>query len=230
MKNIKIIFGMTCLMAFMFSCQETEEIVPARQMDVRAMHQPENLNAKITGTDEWGFNLNAQHYKGYLINVFMSDPLFKDMPHYHYPPYQGEGIEYWNELLSQFDYFQFMMPPFLLDCELQMKWNNDLLSKDGIYPETWVNSNAWIVFKYSMGEGSERWTQMRKLIASKSTDYIEGERWYNMDGEEIGRTSFYWPDLILIQVENTGYNPYVPDWFYPEYHAPNGNGLGKVIN
>jgi len=70
--------------------------------------------------------------------------------------------------------------------------------------------------------------QIRKLVAIRSTDYLQGGRWFNQAGEEIGMMSFYWPNqLIIVQVINEGENPYIPTAMPSDYTAPNGHGWGK---
>ncbi len=182
---------------------------------------------KLIGFDEWGFNFNAQLFDNYLINVMFGDPKFAGMPHYRQMIYQGEGEEFWDEVINNYPYFVNFMPPDLLDCQMKMKWNEDLLSKSGIYPESWVDSEAWIVFHYKMNTEFQKWTQIRTLVARQSTDYLEGDRWYDKDGNEIGKKSYYWNDLIIIRVINNGDNPFVPDVMPDDYIRPKGEVMGK---
>jgi hypothetical protein len=106
---------------------------------------------------------------------------------------------------------------------LVMHWNEALISREAVYNRPWFNSNAFITFHYSGGEGDTRWSQFQKMVAAKETDnFLEG-KWYNEHEEEIGIESGY-VDLVLISVTNTGV---IPNDFYDEYHNPLSSGLGK---
>ena len=96
------------------------------------------------GFDEWGFNWNAQQFNGYLINMLLGDTSFEGWPHFKQHVYQGEGMEFWDMLVTSYDYWIYMMPVELLDTKLNAHWNTGLISKDGVYPVTWVNSDGWI--------------------------------------------------------------------------------------
>lgn len=233
MKALILTLSMT--MIFFFACNE-DSISPEipfedENVTVSTDGKLADENARMTGFDEWGFNYNAHLYKGYLINAMIGDPAFEGTPHYRETPYQGEGVEFWNNFIKKYDYFIYWMPAGLLDCELTMRWNESLLSTTGVYPDTWMDTDAYINFKYTLKTDSENWTHIRKLVAIQSTDYLDGDRWYNQYGEEIGMKSYYWPDrLIIVQVINVGYNQYVPGAMPPDYTAPNGHGWGTYGN
>lgn len=182
---------------------------------------------KLTGFDEWGFNYNACLFDGYLINAMFGDPAFMYMPHYKDMVYTGEGDSFWEEVVSKYSYFVYMMPADMLDCKLMMKWNTNLLSKEGIYPVTWVDSGAWIVFHYQMNTDEQKWSQVRTLIACRSTDTLDGDFWYDADGIEIGKKSYYWSELIIVKVVNNGDNPFIPSAMPDDYLSPSGAGVGK---
>lgn len=187
-------------------------------------------NERKMGYDEWGFNFAAHHFNSYLINALLGDPMFEGMPHYRKPGlvYCGEGHEFWEALILEYPYFTQMMPPGLLDCRLEMKWNDALLNMEGVYPETWDDTNAWIIFKYRMHSETENWTHIRKLVSISSGDELIDGIWYNAEGKEIGIKSYYWPNqLIIKQVVNTGENMYVPNLMPPDYVCPNSVGFGN---
>lgn len=183
--------------------------------------------SKLIGFDEWGFNYNARLFDGYLINAMFGDPAFMYMPHCKDMIYSGEGVGFWEEVLVRYPYFNYMMPAAMLDCKLKMKWNNALLSQDGVYPDSWVDTGAWIVFHYQMNTSEQQWTQVRTLVASKSTDALTGDYWYDQDGNEIGKRSYYWPELIVVKVINNGDNPFIPAAMPDDYLSPSGAGVGK---
>jgi len=187
--------------------------------------------AKV-GYDAWGFNFKAHNFKSYLINAMLGDPAFKDKPHYRQSGlvYHDEGRDFWNELIKDFPYFDQIMPPGLLDCKMEMKWNDALLNSDGVYPPTWNDTGAWIMFKYKMNTESEKWNHIRKFVCISEGDELKQDGfWYNSDGEEIGMKSYYWPDsLIIKQVINAGDNPWVPGSMPADYECPNWVGFGNI--
>lgn len=221
MKNKLLISGFIISFIFLFSCNNDpiDEI-----LDPAALKTTVKTNEKLTGFDEWGFNWRAHQFNGYTINMMLGDHFFEGWPHYKQFVYHGEGEEFWEMIVSNYDYFPFLMPVELLDSKLNMHWNNDLITKDGVYPATWVDTNAWIDFKYSGKDGNKTWSHFRKLVASKSTDVLTDGIWYNQHGQEIGVESWYFPELIVIQVVNTGD---IPPFFYDEYKTPWGPGYGN---
>lgn len=221
MKKLDCFIAAIVLLMLFTSCQENSIIEESPQ------HAQLKASDKLTGFDDWGFNFNAQIFDGYLINAMFGDPVFAGTPHYRQMIYMGEGPEFWEQVIANYSYFKDMMPADLLDCKLKMKWNSDLLPKNGIYPETWVDSDAWIVFHYSMNTDEQEWTQMRKLVARKTEFNLIGDKWYSKDGTEVGKQSYYWPDLMIIQVMNNGDNPFVPMAMPEDYISPYGAGYGK---
>jgi len=220
MKKFNLFATIFLLLMLFFSCEKNEPI------DLMP-DQAELKSNKLTGFDEWGFNYQAQLFDGYLINAIFGDPAYAEMEHYKMMVYDGEDPDFWEKVITDYSYFNYMMPEGLLNCKLKMKWNTDLLGKDGVYPESWVDSDAWIVFHYSMNTDDQRWTQVRKLVASKSNYTLMDGFWYDEDGNEVGKQSYYWPDLMIIQVINNGNNPYVPMAMPDDYNNPNGSGVGK---
>lgn len=219
MKKLNFFIGLLMTFALVLtSCQETamDETLDSTNL--------KKSTVKVTGFDEWGFNWNAQQFNGYLINMILGDSFFEGWPHYKQHVYNGEGPEFWDMLVTSYDYWMYMMPGELLDTKLNAHWNNGLISKDGVYPASWVDSNGWIVFKYSGVADGQYWSHMRKLVSSRSTDMLIDGIWYNAEGDEIGFESMYWPELIVIQTVNEGD---IPPFFYDEYNSPWGSGYGK---
>lgn len=190
------------------------------------------LNAeRQSGYDDWGFNFQAHNFNSYLVNAMIGDPAFAGMPHYRQPGlvYHGEGQVFWDNLVAEYPYFNDMMLPGLLDCKMEMKWNDALLDTNGIYPPTWNDTGAWIIFKYKMNSGDERWTHVRKLVSISTGDELIDGFWYNSEGQEIGMQSYYWADTLIIkQVVNNGENMYVPWAMPPDYVCPNSAGVGNL--
>ncbi|MBK3516584.1 hypothetical protein [Carboxylicivirga marina] len=222
MKRFRLSIGLVSIGLLLTTCTQDAEIEPETTTDTNTI-----LKSVSVGFDEWGFNYRAHLFEGYLINAMFADPVFKYMPHYKKMNYNGQEDQFWNEVMEKYPYFSHIMPGELIDCKLMMKWNEDLLSKEGQYPDTWVDSDAWIVFKYKLHTMSEQWTHVRRLVARKGSDYLDGGYWYNQEGEEIGKESYYWPDLIITQVVNNGNNPFIPAIMPDDYLSPNGVGQGK---
>lgn len=224
-------------LAFIFMyCSEENEIFTPTNVKLDETTSTSSLrimsteNERKKGYDEWGFNFEAHHFNSYTINALLGDPAFQNMPHYRKPGlvYRGEGMEFWNALVLEYPYFNQMMPPELLDCKLEMKWNDALLNKEGVYPPTWDNTDAWIVFIYKMHTETENWIQLRKLVSISTGDQLIDGFWYDEEGREIGMKSYYWPDqLIIKQVVNTGENMYVPAIMPPSYICPTSVGYGN---
>ncbi|WP_439182249.1 hypothetical protein [Carboxylicivirga taeanensis] len=225
MKKFNYLSIVFILLLLFVACEkEISDVQQPYQAELKAGNADKT---KLTGFDEWGFNYTARLFDGYLINAMFGDPAFMYMPHYKDMVYKGEGVSFWEALVAKYPYFVNMMPAGLLDCKLMMKWNDALLSKEAVYPDTWVDSGAWIVFHYQMDDGEQKWTQVRTLVASKSTDILDGDFWYNADGDEIGKKSYYWPELIIVKVINNGDNPYIPFAMPDDYLSPNGAGVGN---
>ena len=221
MKKIHLILGIGLILFLYTSCEKDQITEPENQI---ANMTSKVKNTKLTGVDDWGFNYQAHHFNSYLINAILGDPAFEGMPHYKTTVYNGEGISFWNDLVNQYDYIPYFMPIDLLDCNLIMHWNEGLLSRNGVYPATWVDSNGWITFHFKMNKDGQKWSLFRKLVSSKSTDYMLDGIWYNEEGMEIGLASYDWPELIITQVVTTGD---VPFFFNDPYNSPYGPGFGK---
>lgn len=222
MKKLVVLVPLIAL-AFTLTYCSTEDNSDDESIVVNAERQ--------SGYDEWGFNFQAHNFKSYLINAMLGDPAFEGMPHYRQPGlvYHGEGQVFWDNLVAEYPYFNQMMPYGLLDCKMEMKWNDALLDTNGIYPPTWNDTGAWIIFKYKMNSGNERWTQVRKLVSISTGDELINGYWYNSEGQEIGMQSYYWSDTLIIkQVVNNGENMYVPWAMPPDYVCPNSVGFGNL--
>ena len=178
---------------------------------------------KATGFDEWGYNWNAHHFNGILFNAIVGDNLYNDEFFGNWEPYTGNDEAY----LESYPLAVYL-PWRYRYVQLVMHWNESLISKEGVYPfplkENWIDSDAWITFHYSgIDENGKRWAQFQKMKASKFSDYYKAGNWYNEFHEKIGVYN-NWPQLIMIQVVNTGI---VPEEFFAPYKSPFGGGLGK---
>ncbi|HKJ79716.1 MAG TPA: hypothetical protein VKA10_09275 [Prolixibacteraceae bacterium] len=224
MKKFILFFSMLAIIIMFSACEQDLIDEPLTEMELKSA-KPD----KTKGFDVWGFNWNAHHFNGYLINAVMGDYLYDFMLFHKWTegPYQGEGEEFLIKFVKEFKFFPF--DPILLDCKLVMHWNDALISKEGEYPVTawdhsnWENSNGWITFHYSMDNGNEKWSSFQKLVAKRSSDYFDNGIFYNEKGEEIGIVSD-WSTLIVIKKVNTGN---VPDMFMDSYNSPLASGLGK---
>jgi len=177
------------------------------------------LKSNNKGFDAYGYNWNAHHFNGILFNAIVGDYLYNEEFFGDWEPYTGNDEEY----LEKYPLAVYL-PWDYRHINLVMHWNEALISKDGIYPKEWFDSNGWITFHYSgMDEDGKRWSQFQKMVAAKSTDSYSNGIWYDMNGNEIGVYST-WDELILIQVVNTG-NIH-PDFFAP-YVNPSSSGIGK---
>jgi hypothetical protein len=224
MKNLLLLSVFAFLVLILSGCEKDLSTDPAGKTVLKSGNTG---NEKITGFDEWGFNWNAHEFRGYTINMLLGDHAFIGMPHYKKYVYHGEGMDFWDMLVSEFEYFPWLMPAELLDSRLISTWNEALISSDGEYPANgWLDTGAWIVFDYSGRTGNESWKAMRKLVAARSTDHLTGGVWYNEAGEEIGLESMFWSDLIIVQVVNNGDVPPFP-FFFEDYNSPNGPGYGQ---
>jgi len=224
MKNLLLLSGFVFLALMLSGCEKDLSTDPA---GIPVLKSGNMGNEKITGFDEWGFNWNAHEFRGYTVNMLLGDHAFIGMPHYKKYVYRGEGMDFWDMLVSEFEYFPWLMPAELLDSRLVSTWNEALISSDGEYPANgWLDSGAWIVFDYSGKAGNERWKAMRKLVAARSTDQLTDGVWYNEAGEEIGLESMFWSDLIIVQVVNNGDVPPFP-FFFEDYNSPYGPGYGQ---
>jgi len=177
------------------------------------------LKSNNKGFDAYGYNWNAHHFNGILFNAIIGDYLYNGAFFGDWEPYTGNDVEYLALYPSAV-----YLPWDYRHINLVMHWNEALISREGVYPEKWIDSNGWITFHYSgMDENGKRWSQFQKMVAAKSTDNYSNGIWYDMNGNEIGVYST-WAELILIQVVNTG-NIH-PDFFAP-YVNPSSSGIGK---
>lgn len=219
MKKQYVIYGLISALMLFTSCEKDLLMEPSSESSLKSAS---NASGKLNTFDVYGFNWQAHHFNGYLVNAILGDYLYKDMPFHNWKPYAGEGESFIQEFDNTFGFF--MLPPALLDCELVMHWNDELISCEGVYPDTWIDSNGWITFHYSMDIKGQKWSQFQKLVATRSTDYLENGIWYNKEGKEIGIMSYDWNTLIIVKVVSTGN---VPAFMYPEYNSALSSGLGK---
>ena len=214
--TIIFLFGLLLLLGC--SKESLDDTVDLNQFQKTELAAKSSMNID-KGFNEHGFNWNAHHFNGIMLNVFFSDTYFKDMPFYGMDPYTGDEAAY----LEKYPFAKDLPFWFFRNVNLVMHWNEAMISREAVYPEFWLNSNAFITFHYSGGEGDSIWSQFQKMIAARDTDYFLDGKWYNINGEEIGIASGYF-DLVLISVKNTGK---IPIMFYDEYHNPFSSGLGK---
>ena len=214
-------YSVLTLFILLFAACQSDTIDDS--MELYKSDAPELTAAKSSsvmgkGFNAYGFNWNAHHFNGNMLNVFFSDTMFQEMFFYGWDPYTGDDAEF----LAKYPVAEYL--PFwgFRHFNLVMHWNEACISRDGIYPETWFDSNAWITFHYSGELNGSRWSQFQKYVAARSTDYKQDGKWYNENDEEIGLMND-WGDLILIQVTNTGE---LPEIFYDSYVNPYSSGIG----
>lgn len=224
MKRLLYYFVLIGFTIICLACEKGELYEPESFSDTPELKSSNKGNEKLTGVDEWGFNWQAGQFDSYLINAILGDRMFMGMPHYKQAVYHGEGIEFWNDLLEQYPYIMYFMPASLLDCRVIMHWNEGLISKQGVYPDTWLDANAWISFKFIMNHEGEKWSHFRKFVSVRSTDVLDNGIWYSKDGDEIGPYSYDWGTLVEIQTVSHGD---VPEFFYEDMKSPYGPGYGK---
>ncbi|RXQ92237.1 hypothetical protein EO244_11855 [Ancylomarina salipaludis] len=233
MKNLFLFAGILCLLASGFtSCNKevSDESLPLKS-DKEAIDNSLK-SASNKGFDSYGYNWSAHTFRGYLLNAIVGDNIDPLAEYYHWDPYMGDPDLYLEQYPDIANYFFW----YFREMTVVMHWNEALISSEGVYPETWLDTDAWITFNYRMGEGESRWSQYQKMVAVNSSDHLEniitnpdgsigyGE-WYSEGdpGEFIGYY-YMWPNLALIQVVNTGATP--PD-MWPSFNSPMGPGLGK---
>ncbi|MCE4563067.1 hypothetical protein INQ51_01970 [Maribellus sp. CM-23] len=233
MKRVIYLIGIFAgLLLFLFSCSEG---VLNESVEDLSLKSGNKGNEKLTGFDEWGFNWQAQAFTGYTINMLLGDHYYYGWPHFRDTVYRGEGEAFWDMVVEkyylemengfQWHYFPELMPGDLLDTRLVAHWNDGIISKEGVYPPTFAGTNGWITFHYFGESAGQPWSSFRKLVSVKEGDTMEDGVWYNHEGKEIGLASVFWPDLVVVQVVNTGdVPPY--SFFYHDYVSPNGPGFG----
>ena len=226
MKNFILFTGVLCLLTLGFtSCDKEVTDEPMQPKLSKESMNTELKSAANKGFDAYGYNWNAHHFNGYLVNAWVGDNINPLAEYYHWDPYTGDANAYLEKYPSVDNHFFW----YFREMTVVMHWNDALISRESIYPETWIDTEAWITFNYRMGEGESRWSQFQKMIAVKESDTLikdedgYGLYWENKDGEFIGYY-YMWPGLALIQVVNTGATP--PD-MWPSFNSPMGPGLGK---
>ena len=181
--------------------------------------------------DKYGYNWKAHTFQGSVFNGMIGDPLNFGADFYGWDPYWGDDVAYLE--LAELKDYRVGGEPFWENPDMLPFWqyrNMNLKSKnEGIYDDfgvpqyPWIDTGAWIIFNYSMGEGEDRWSQFQKFIAVKSSDVQLNGKWYSVDGEEVG-LAYMWPNLAVVQVVNTGN---VPDGMMPNYKSPSHRGLSN---
>lgn len=182
--------------------------------------------------DAYGYNWKAHTFQGSVFNGMIGDPLNYGADFYGWEPYWGDDEAYLA--LAEANDYRVGGEPFWENPDILGFWqfrNMNLKSKnygiyddDGVPQYPWLDTGAWIIFHYAMGEGEERWSQFQKFIAVRSSDELIDGKWYSQDGEEIG-LGYMWPNLAVIQVVNTGN---VPAGMMPTYKSPSHRGLSNM--
>lgn len=212
---------LSSILAFIFvltSCDKSNLDEPMELNSLTEHQKVSQLKSNNKGFDAYGYNWNAHHFNGILFNAIVGDNLYNEEFFGNWEPYIGNDEEY----LEKYPLAVYL-PWDYRHINLVMHWNDELISNMGIYPNEWINSNGWITFHYSGGEGANKWSQYQKMVAAKSSDYFLNGKWYNEADKEIGVYST-WDEIILIQVVNTG--EVHPDFFEP-YKNPESSGIGK---
>lgn len=241
MKKIILFAGLTLtLMLLCISCNKDEvdeSIEFSKTFEAQKSFVKSNMAA-----DKYGYNWKARTFQGSVFNGMIGDPLNQGADFYGWEPYWGDDDAY-LKLAEDEGYIvyveikkgEFIKVPFWENPDVLGFWqyrNMNLKSKhQGIYDDNgvpqypWVNTEAWIIFNYTMGEGEERWSQFQKFIAVRSTDILDEKKgiWYSKDDEEVG-LAYMWPNLAVVQVVNTGN---VPEGMMQNYKSPSHRGLSN---
>ena len=141
--------------------------------DIISEHEIINSEKKSDtnkGFDQWGYNWNAHQFNGYLINAWFGDEMDPTAPWYKKePPYNGDWDGYAAEHPEVLNY------PFYYYENMTMvsHWNESCISKEGVYNDDILDSDAWITFHYRAGEGKDKWSQFQKYVAAKSSYTLE---------------------------------------------------------
>jgi len=223
MKKLLLFSGMiSVLILFGISC-DRDEIDDSIEFNNSFGAEKVN-NPKYTGFNEFGYNWQAHHFNGILINAVFGDFIDENgNPAMGMDPYTGDDEAYLAAypFLSDPSYAMFWS---FRNINLVMHWNKTLISDLGVYPDSWFDSNGWITFHYSGTVENKNWSQFQKLVAARSSDELRGYTWYDQDGNELGYASD-WSDLIIVQIRSTGEPPFP---FMPgSYNSPVSPGLGK---
>ncbi len=236
MKKISFITVILSMVFFIFSSCDRDALDESIELNQSVEAQKKD-NAKNNGFDEYGYNWNAHHFNGILLNAIIGDYINQGAPFWKMGPYTGDDdtylIDHANEIENTIAWSNTWDPPApwfwyyiwgFRHVNLVMHWNDALISREGIYPATWFDSNGWITFHYSGIEENNKWSEFQKMVAARSTDILIDGIWYDEYGTEIGIECDY-KDLILIQVIEIGDVPAY--MYYPAYHNPTSSGLGK---
>ncbi|HYQ57962.1 MAG TPA: hypothetical protein VEP89_11525 [Draconibacterium sp.] len=197
-------------------------------MDNTELKSGNSGNDKVTGVDEYGYNWNAHLFKGSFYNAIVGDNLYAFTEWSHTEPYMGVDDDFFQAAETDNLYDLWGMAWWLRHVNLVMKWNESLISEEGVYPsnlDDWIGSDAWITFHYSgVDENGNSWSQFQKMVAANSDDELIGGVWYDNEGEEIGIFND-WTQLILVQCVNTGEPPF-PFSTIPAYKNTARLGFG----
>lgn len=240
MKKIILLIGIVALLLAFSSCEKDFIEEPIDNTELKSAKTD-----KVTGFNEWGYNWNAHHFNGILMNAIIGDNLYNGAFFGDWEPYLGDDETYINNHPGIQVTPEFYLPganelPFWLfrNVKLVMHWNESLISREGVYPvplDNWIDTDAWITFHYSgIDENGKRWSQFQKMVSREPTDKhgelitdLFGNKsgiWYNEQDEQIGVYN-NWEQLIMIQVVNTGNVPTELGFFAP-YKSPEKQGLG----
>lgn len=214
MISVVILFGISC---------DSNEIDDSIEFNKSFEAQKVN-NPKYTGFNEFGYNWQAHHFNGILINAVLGDFIDESgNPASGMEAYTGDDEAY----LEKYPFLageDFEMLWSFRNIDLVMHWNKTLISDTGVYPPSWFDGGGWITFHYSGINENKKWSQFQKLVAARSTDEPKGNKWYDQYDNELGYTSD-WPDLIIVKITTMG-EP--PEPFLPgSYNSPVSPGLGK---
>lgn len=223
MKKILFFTGILSLMLFVFSSCDKDQLDESIEFN-QLIETKKNDNSENKGFNEYGYNWNAHHFNGILLNAILGDYINENGdPESGMDPYTGDDDSYLND----YPFIEFLYGGIIWEyrhVNLVMHWNDTLISREGVYPPSWFDTNGWITFHYSGANGNKKWSEFQKMVAARSTDKLDGGVWYDKNDVKIGIESDF-NDLILIQVIETGD---VPDYmYYPAYHNPTSSGLGK---
>lgn len=113
------------------------------------------------------------------------------------------------------------------DVTLIMKWNDAWLSnmdcdEDGLLDrhygfDSYIGSGAWLTNHQSGFEEGKKWTYFVKIVAVPADAYVDGDKWYQADGMEIGPV--IWGAFAVILRVESGIGSYDL--------SPSGPGFGK---
>ncbi|MFD1316909.1 hypothetical protein [Namhaeicola litoreus] len=181
-------------------------------------------NSKYTGFNEFGYNWQAHHFNGVVMNAIFGDYIDENgNPAMGLDPYNGDDEAY----LAKYPWLaleEYQMLWSFRNIHLVMHWSKTLISDFGVYPDNWFNSGSWITFHYSGINNHKNWSQFQKLVAARSSDELINGIWYDRNGNELGYASD-WPDLIIVQINTTGEPPF--PFTSDSYKNSTSPGLGN---